>query len=590
MTPVSATELEQAGDALRLRWRNIPARLIIGAAAALASVPALGPMPSAAWFGVFLLTLAIETALAWSVVRGDRAVTEARLQACMLALGGSAIAFGSLSVLYSRLPGGEGGAVAALVIAGALLNALMICHASRRLFMALAVPGLFYLALQPVLVLMTDGAMAMSGPLLACAASVSVTVMLMARHIEATHARELTARLELQRALSASEEQTAAKSQFVAMVGHELRTPISGVLAASAELERHADPAVREHAQMIAEGGRLMRTVLNDLLDLAKIEAGRMSVERTVFDLRGLVEQTARFWSTEASAKGLDLGVRGAEHLPRATEGDPTRLRQILNNLLSNAVKFTATGAVSVLTSVGDDAEGRPVVRIAVADSGPGLSADRLARLFVPFTQADASIARLHGGTGMGLAISRQLARLMDGELEADSRPGAGCTFILKLPLKLAEAKPAPAPRPAPETSAGGLRLLVADDHQINRRAIRLLLGPLEPRIVEAVNGAEALAALAAEPFDLILMDVNMPDLSGLEVVRRLRAAPGLNRETPVLAVTASTEPEDVRSCLTAGMNGFVAKPIDARDLLEAVTAAAAPGAAEAAAAARAAA
>lgn len=574
MTPISAKELEQAGEALAIRWRNIPARLIIGGASAAVSVPLLGWATTGVWLGVMLLALVVECAVAAPVVRGGRPVTEGRMKAAVLAMGFAAAAFGSMCLLYGRLPNSLGGEVSALIIAGALLNALSICQASRRLFMALALPALFFLALQPVLMLLTRGDYALSGPLLVCAGSVSVTVMLLARSIENTRQREAAARAELSRALATSEEHIAAKSQFVAMVGHELRTPISGVLAASAELERHADPQVRDHARMIAEGGRMMRAVLNDLLDLAKIEAGRMSVERTVFDVRDLVEQTVRFWSAEAHAKGLDLAVRGAEQLPRAIEGDPTRVRQILNNLLSNAVKFTAKGAISVMVQISDDASDRPVIRLGVTDSGPGLSPERLARLFTPFTQADDTVARLHGGTGLGLAISRHLARMMDGDLSADSRQGAGSTFTLKLPLVIAaapvvEAVPALAETPMMATSAP--HLLIADDHLINRRALRLLLGPLEPRITEAENGEQALAALAAERFDAVLLDLNMPDLSGLEVARRLRARPGPNLRTPVLAVTADTEPEVVRACLDSGMTGFVAKPIEAAELLNAV-------------------
>ncbi len=578
MTPISAPELEQAGEALAIRWRNIPARIIIGGASAAVSGPLLGWATSGAWLGVMLLALVIECAVAAPVVRGGKPITEARLKVAVLAMGFAAASFGSLCLLYSRLPDSAGGEVAALIIAGALLNALSICQASRRLFMALALPALFFLALQPVLMLLTRGDYALSGPLLVCAGSVSATVMLLARAIENTRQREAAARAELSQALATSEEHIAAKSQFVAMVGHELRTPISGVLAAAGELERHADPQVRDHARMIAEGGRMMRAVLNDLLDLAKIEAGRMSVERTVFDVRDLVEQTVRFWSTEAKAKGLDLAVRGAERLPRAIEGDPTRVRQILNNLLSNAVKFTSTGAISVMVQISDDANDRPVIRLSVADSGPGLSPERLARLFTPFTQADDTVTRLHGGTGLGLAISRHLARIMDGDLSADSRQGAGCTFTLKLPLMLATA-PAAEPRPTvapatPTLATGSPRLLIADDHPINRRALRLLLGPLGPRVTEAENGEQALAALAAEPFELVLLDLNMPDLSGLEVARRLRAVAGPNRGTPVLAVTADTEPEVVGACLAAGMTGFVAKPIEAAELLTAVTSA----------------
>ncbi len=565
-------------EAARLRWRHGLPRLLMAITAAAAAAPHIGGFGVLFWLIPWVVCQLTEiTAFRPALAGRPLSAERGRLGLLFSAL--SAITYGAISVPLWRIGGDQGGVIAVLILAGATVHHVIVCQASRRMFMAVMAPTLFYVALSPMLALLGGESVWTAAAMTAAAAIFGSNAVSLTRVLATKTREESRARKALQGSLAAAEEATAAKSQFVAMVGHELRTPISAVLAASAELERHADPQVRDHARLIAEGGRLMRTVLNDLLDLAKIEAGRMAVEHTAYDLREVVEQTARFWSAEAAAKGLQLGVRGAEDLPRGVEGDPTRLRQILNNQRSNAVKFTERGAVSILCQVGDDSAGRRVMRIAVSDSGPGLAPERLSQLFTPFTQADASVTRLHGGTGLGLAISRQLARLMDGELDADSRLGAGSTFTLKLPLKTTVERVAPptAVRLPTETAESGLKLLIADDHQINRRAMRLLLTPLQPQVTEACNGAEALTALANERFDVVLMDVNMPDMSGHEVVRRLRAQPGPNQETTVLAVTASTEPSDVRECLMAGMNGFVAKPIEAAELLEAVSVAAPP-------------
>lgn len=575
MSPATRSELAEAESAVRVRFEHNVPRWLFAALAAVVAAVSIDPVIGGVWLAIYGLTQAAEFVVLRPVAKGAE-MTPRRLAAAVLILAVAGFAFGSLAVVYWSALGSNGGPVAVLIIIGALLNALTISMASRRLFLASTAPAFFYLALLPMLALLKTQSYAALLPMFAGSAAVMTAVLMLWRHVERTRRAEQQSRRELESAVARAEAAVAAKSSFVAMVGHELRTPISGVLAAAGELERASDPEVVEHGRMIADSGRLMRLVLNDLLDMAKIEAGRMAVEDTVYDLRDLVEQTCRFWSVEAGDKGLDLGLRGVDALPRHVHGDPTRLRQVLNNLLSNAVKFTAKGGVSVVAQLGEDAQGA-VFRLAVADTGLGMSAQVLEQLFTPFQQAEASTTRRYGGTGLGLSISRHLTQLMDGELSVDSVPGAGSTFTLKLPLRIAdrpceEAPPAETAVPLPMGAVTGVRVLVADDHSINRRAVRLLLSPLEPDLVEAEDGEGALAALAAQPFDVVLMDVRMPDMSGLDVVRRLRASDGPNRETPVVAVTASTEAEDIVTCLSAGMNSFVAKPLEARELLLAVS------------------
>jgi len=363
-----------------------------------------------------------------------------------------------------------------------------------------------------------------------------------------------------QRAQSAS----AAKSTFIATVSHELRTPIGAIQAGALEIQRTApDGALRRNAALIVDAGRMMRTLLDDLLDMSKVEAGRMNVEAIAFEARSLVADTLRFWEAEARKRGLLFKVSGAKFLPKWVTGDPTRLRQVLNNLLSNALKFTETGQVSLhLQRTGD------LLFFRVEDTGPGLSAEQMERLFSPFMQADDSVTRTHGGTGLGLALSRDLALLMGGDLTVSSALGQGATFTLALPLKPAVA-PAAAPAydiaAAPDLSA--LRVLAVDDHEINRRAIAIFLDPLGVELAFAENGLEALAALDQQDFDLLLLDVHMPGIDGPEVARRLRASSGRNRSIPIIAVTGATEDRDKARCLQAGMTKCVAKPIEPAEL-----------------------
>lgn len=359
----------------------------------------------------------------------------------------------------------------------------------------------------------------------------------------------------------------AAKSTFIATVSHELRTPLSAIQAGAQELERTSTEAgQRRRAALVLDAARMMRNLLNDLLDLSKVEAGRMGVECVPFDARRLVTDTLRLWQAEARAKGLRLTVRGGRHLPRWLVGDPTRLRQILNNLLSNALKFTEHGAVQLVAAV----EGASL-NFAVVDQGTGMSAAQMSRLFSPFSQADESVARTHGGTGLGLALSRDLARLMGGDLVATSAPGEGSRFTLSLPLVLAQ--PALEKEDAaPETDTmPPLRVLVVDDHEINRRAMGLLLEPVGLHPSFATDGAEALQTLLHEPYDLVLMDVHLPHIDGLEVTRRIRAGTGPNRHTPILAVTGATSSAERARCLEAGMTHCVGKPIEAAELYAAI-------------------
>jgi len=323
-----------------------------------------------------------------------------------------------------------------------------------------------------------------------------------------------------------AESATAAKSAFIAMISHELRTPINGVLAASADLERMADPIVRDRGSLIAGAARMMRTLLNDLLDQAKIEAGQMTIEHVPFELDDLLRDTVKLYRLDAERKGLKLVLTGDENIPGQIVGDPNRIRQILNNLLSNALKFTERGQVTLSVESQAAESGGWLMRLSVTDTGAGIDGENLGRLFTPFAQADASIARTHGGTGLGLSISRDLARLMGGDVEVRSLLGEGSTFTATIVVDEAVGLPAALAVEAEDhASLVGLRVFAADDHEINRRVLVLLLEPLGVVLDLAADGEEALRRLMTTPFDVVLMDVQMPHLDGLEGTHPVRAA-----------------------------------------------------------------
>lgn len=528
-----------------------------------------------AWLGVYVAAQVLEIWALWPF-RPEAKETPSpwRTAVAVASIFVLAAAFGAIAVPLWLVPASLGPAGAVLLLAGSILNVLSLSRGSPLAFMAAAVPYAAYLMAAPLIDRAILGSDPFSAPFLLAELLFLVAAVLVFRAAERLAETQDRAVAELDARAVGAEARSEAKSTFAAMVSHELRTPLSAMLAAAGEIQRRAaEPEVRERAGLIAQGGRMMRALLDDLLDLSKLEAGRMRVEIIPFDLQLLVEDIALFWSSEAQRKGLTLTLHGAESLPLRAEGDPMRMRQIFNNLLSNAVKFTDRGGVRIEVAHQSAGDGRLVLRACVADTGRGVDADRMARIFTPFDQGDVSIARTHGGSGLGLAISRELSRLMGGDLSVESRPGEGSRFTMtanlglmveaRQPLTASETPTVPANLPA--------RVLVVDDHELGRRAMAMLLDPLGAEIVSAGSGASALEILGIETFDLVLLDVTMAGMDGMETCRRLRAAPGPNQAVPVLAVTGLTEDKDVVACRAAGMNGWVAKPIDARQLYDAI-------------------
>ena len=374
-----------------------------------------------------------------------------------------------------------------------------------------------------------------------------------------------------------AEAANEAKSQFLANMSHELRTPLNGVVALGELLRtRQTSPENREMAGLIVSSGQLLERVVNDVLDVSKIEAGKLTLEAIPFDLETTVRRTADLHAASASAKGLELVCHVDDAARGVWRGDPGRLSQIVSNLLSNAVKFTAEGSVTLnVRRLG----GR--LCLVVRDTGAGFDKEVAARLFQRFEQADSSMTRRHGGTGLGLSICNSLAQLMGGRLRARGVPGKGAIFAATLPLQwLSEAAAPEAEAPAVKGGAArapqrGPRILLAEDHVTNQRVVSLILAAIGAQLTVVDNGELAVAEATTRAFDLILMDMQMPVMDGLAATRLIRdheAATNSGR-TPVIALTAHALPEHVAASLAAGADRHLTKPIRPDDLLGAVDA-----------------
>ena len=613
--------------AIRQRRKALLQRLGMAAASALIFSPIIGWDLSVAWMGGYFLVQMLDLWTFGPIVAG-RAEKLGGIRALLadVVLFINAGYFGSLSIPLWLVGGSMGGICASMLLSAGAIYSMINAPRSTRVLVLTVSPQFLYLTSIPFFMAMFGGSTSF-----VTAAAISVGVFITYclstwQRMNEARTAEGAARIEAEQKRQDAERIMEGRSAFLAAVGHDLRTPISAILTGAAELERGAgDSASRSQARLISDAGLMMKALLDDLLDHAKLEAGHMTVDAVDFDLRELLNQTCRLWRGPARAKGLKLRVEGAASIPASVSGDPMRLRQVLNNLISNAMKFTAEGSITLRLSAWVEEPAGHAVLIEVADTGPGMTKAQVARLFTPFDQTADGVSARHGGTGLGLAISRQLVELMGGRLTARSRPGEGAVFTLALrfqpgetgeavtpvldqesrdavaralsdrhaaaPTRVLTEPPvetpvalAPSPAPAasePEVGDSGeeeddegrpMRVLVVDDHDINRRAIQLILQPLGCDIATAADGMAALKLCEANSFDLIFMDVRMPELDGRETTRRIRAGDGPNARVPVIAVTADTAPEDIAACTAAGMTYFVPKPITPPMLLGAIT------------------
>jgi signal transduction histidine kinase/ActR/RegA family two-component response regulator len=378
-------------------------------------------------------------------------------------------------------------------------------------------------------------------------------------------------------ARDAAEAGARARAEFMAVMSHEIRTPLNGILGVTELLQGlELSPIASEYAEVIAASGNHLLQIINDILDFSSLDAARLSLESTAFDVREVIQQAIKPLQHQAAAKGLEMVLDIMENVPGRLVGDAQRLRQIVLNLAGNGVKFTLQGSVKIqVRKISDDPAG---VRLgfAVTDTGIGISAEAQARLFKEFTQGDSSIRRRFGGSGLGLAITRRLVEMMDGHISVESTPGTGSTFrfdiMLRRPIERVaddteRSSDAAADTAPPASNKLSLRILLAEDNTTNRFVATRMLERLGHEVISVADGLAAIDTVRQSDYDLILMDMMMPEMDGLTATKEIRALPGRRSMTPIIGLTANAMEADREACLMAGMDGFVTKPVKVSQL-----------------------
>ena len=467
----------------------------------------------------------------------------------------NAVLFSSLAMYNWCVGGMEGKIFGAITICCSLISVTVSMYPKKRYLFATLVPHALYLVSLPIIA-MAQGA---GRPL--PWAIVMISIVTYIAYLMVAVKKLNGSMIGLQTARDEAQHANAAKSNFLAVISHEIRTPMNAVVSAVNLLKTTPlDTTQTAHLVMLNNASEVLLSLLNDVLDLSKIEAGKMRFERAAVDVRPMLDHLDGMFRPQLRDKCLRLSTSLAPDIATTILGDPLRLQQILFNLLSNAIKFTEEGTITLRVR----RDGARLV-FEVEDTGIGIAPEHRERIFNSFEQAEAAITRRYGGTGLGLAISRQLARLMGGDITLMSDLGKGSRFILSLPYETLDnlVRDEAAPTVAPVPVEAPLHVLIVDDHEVNRRIVSLFIQPQGWTHCMADNGAAALDLCRSQRFDVILMDMQMPVMDGITATRRLRSEPGPNQMTPIVALTANALDFHLNAWTEVGVTDILTKPID---------------------------
>jgi signal transduction histidine kinase/CheY-like chemotaxis protein len=530
------------------------------AIAALSLAPSIWPV---AWLGAVIISQAVDKFILAEIVlakNGD--ISRALRSFIVMWIGSASLVYPSIAT-YLWFCGAAGQMFAIMVICGSLLHICLHRNPVRGALAAgLAAQCVLLFGLPIASFIMDRGH-----------DTAPFIVMMISGVLYLSHlvvgVRQNNA---LNDALTAASK---SKSDFLATISHEIRTPLNAVTSAAHLLKTtELSEDQSEYVSILLGGSDVLLGLINDVLDMSKIEAGKMQLEIADVALQDHCTQLIKIWSPRAAERGLRLTLQVDPTLPAFVRTDGLRLTQILFNLVSNAVKFTAEGGVAIrVRAVAASANEAPRLSFEVSDTGPGMPSEVVQRLFRSFEQADASAARKFGGTGLGLAISRRLAEMMGGALTVKSVLGEGSTFRLELPLMAGLSQDAAhvAPDRAHALAPTARAILIAEDHPVNRRLISLILEPMGWALTMVEDGTEAVATAGLTPFDVIVMDMQMPVMSGLEATHAIRNGSGPNAKTPIIALTANAFDDDRAAWLNAGAADFLTKPIDPARLIDSI-------------------
>lgn len=577
----------QVSETSRRRNKGLPTRLVVAFVGALVLAYDVSPIAASIWFGAIVVSQGLD----WWVwrraksIEGRKVVGRRFVLLCSSVLQAATV-YAVMPALLWLADGIAGVPCAAIWLLGSMLHVVMHMHNTKPMLVAALAPPTLCAAS-----LILADLISSQGTERAAAAALLVAVALFIGHLGSalTAIRRSDTRLRQARAAAYAKQRTAeaasqAKSAFLANMSHEIRTPLNGVIGmASALQSEQLAEDVKRRVGIIADSGELLLGIINDILDVSKIESGKIDLDSAPFDLGDVLRRIEALHKPRAAEKGLIFGCRLADDTSPYRLGDSHRLTQVLHNLVSNAIKFTAVGGVAVQVSTLPDER----LRIIVKDSGPGMTEAQAGSIFQPFVQADSSTTKKFGGTGLGLSIVKGLVEAMGGEVGLVTALGKGACFEIVLPLSVTQA-------PAKTTNAAGTgrfdltgcSVLVVDDNAVNRMVLSTLLKPTGATVVLAEDGAKAVRSAAEERFDLVLMDISMPGMDGTEAARRIR----LHEEAsgrpavPLIAATAHALAHEVEAFGKAGFDGFLAKPIDAKSLRACIGAHVAAAPAEAAA------